>query len=137
MAGIVRTAQTLGATLCLASLACCTPMREDAGLASSHWTFALIDGQRPLSDAADMQFHKGRMSVLIGCNRLSGPWRMAADRLVAGPLVESEMRCPAPAWDQEKSVGALLSATPRVILGKERLILKSGGHTAELVPVDD
>lgn len=102
-------------------------------LNASRWDFALIDGQRPLSDAADVRFERGNISVLVGCNRISGPWRIENDRLVAGPLVQTEMACPAPAWDQEKAVSSLLAATPRIIMQEDRMILQSSGHTAELV----
>lgn len=119
------------------ALQACAPASEGPHLGASRWDFALIDGQRPLSDAADMRFEKGKIAVLVGCNRITGPWRLSADRLVAGPLVQTEMACPAPAWDQEKAVGSLLASTPRVLLSKERLILQSSGHTAELVRADE
>ncbi|MCJ2181241.1 META domain-containing protein [Novosphingobium sp. 1949] len=119
------------------ALGACAPTGESSHLTRSQWSFELIDGQRPISDAADIRFARGEISVLVGCNRITGPWRISEDRLIAGPLVQTEMACPAPAWDQEKAVGSLLAATPRIILQDDRMTLQSSGHTAELIRVPD
>lgn len=114
----------------------CTQADEGPHLSDSRWRFALIDGRSPISDAADLRFADGEITVVVGCNRISGPWRVSAERLVAGPLAQTEMACPAPAWDQEKAIGALLAATPRLLLDDDKMTLQSGGHTAELVRED-
>jgi len=129
--------RALAGVLPALALVACAPDTEGQHLSASRWSFALIDGQSPMSDAADMRFEKGEVRVLVGCNRMSGPWRISADRLVAGPLVQTEMACPAPAWDQEKAVGSLLASTPRIRVNEERMILQSSGHTAELIRVED
>lgn len=117
------------------ALGACTQAGEGSHLRNSHWRFVTIDGKQPMSDAADMRFENGRIGVIVGCNRMGGPWRVSADRLVAGPLNQSETACPAPAWDQEKAVGALLAATPRMVMEQDRMTLQSSGHTAELIRV--
>lgn len=78
----------------------------------------------------------GKIGVQVGCNHLGGPWRMNENRLFAGPLAQTEMACPVPAWNQENAVSALLVATPRMSVNGDRMTLQSSGHTAELVRVD-
>ncbi|MBH0113598.1 META domain-containing protein [Novosphingobium sp. YJ-S2-02] len=127
-------------TLCAAALMLglfllggCAGPEDNVHLNDSRWRFALIDGHTPLSDAADVRFADGEITVLVGCNRMTGPWRVNEDRLVAGPLDQTEMACPAPAWDQEKAVSALFAATPRLEVSEDKLLLQSGGHSAELI----
>lgn len=105
-------------------------------LTESSWRFDRIDGERPVSDASRITFKDGRIGINVGCSSLGGPWRMDADRLVAGPLDQSEKTCSDPSWHQGNAVNALLVATPRVAVDGNRMILQSSGHTAELVRVD-
>jgi len=123
------------ALLLCGALAACAQPGEGSHLRDSHWRFVTIDGKQPISDAADMTFENGKIGVVVGCNRMGGPWRVADNRLVAGPLSQTEMACPLPAWDQEKAVGALLAATPRMVMEEDRMTLQSSGHTAELVRI--
>lgn len=117
----------------LALLAGCSDGSDRSHLAHTSWRFVRIDGQQPTSTAAELRFDKGRLGVQVGCNHMGGPWRLDEHRLVAGPLAQTEMACPDPAWSQEKAVGALLVATPRVSLTGDHMTLQSSGHTAELV----
>jgi len=121
-------------TFCLLPpLAACSVQGEDSPLARTTWRFALIDGQRPDSADARLTFEGSKVGVQVGCNRMDGPWRIDAERLIAGPLALTEMTCTVPAWDQEKAVNALLVATPRFAIDGNHMILQSSGHTAELV----
>ncbi|TCM21855.1 heat shock protein HslJ [Novosphingobium sp. PhB165] len=118
---------------CAASLAACSGGGGgDSQLSRSTWRFTLIDGQHPQTDGARITFEGRKIGVRVGCNQMDGPWRVDDDRLVAGPLALTEMSCPTPAWDQEKAIGALLVATPRFTVDRNRMILQSSGHTAEL-----
>lgn len=128
-------ASGVAALLLVGALPACTQTGEGSHLRDSHWRFVTIDGKQPISDAADMTFESGKIGIVVGCNRMGGPWRVSDDRLVAGPLSQTEMACPLPAWDQEKAVGALLAATPRMVMDDDRMTLQSSGHTAELVRV--
>lgn len=119
-----------------ALLAACAERANHSQLADSSWRFELIDGQRPSSSDATVQFQRGKIGVEVGCNRLGGPWRMDDNRLVAGPLAQSEVACSEPSWDQESAVSALLVATPRVVMDGDRMTIQSSGHTAELVRID-
>lgn len=113
----------------------CADGGDHSRLAQTSWRFARIDGQTPASADAQMTFQNGKIGVQLGCNRLGGPWRTDQDRLVAGPLDQTEMACTQPAWEQERAVGALLVATPRFAVDGDRMTLQSSGHTAELVRV--
>ncbi|MPS70658.1 MAG: META domain-containing protein [Novosphingobium sp.] len=117
----------------LSPLTACSIQGEDSPLARTSWRFALIDGQRPESNDARLTFEGSKVGVLVGCNRMDGPWRIDEERLIAGPLTLTETTCTIPAWDQEKAVNALLVATPRFAIDGNHMILQSSGHTAELV----
>lgn len=114
----------------------CSDGGDRSHLAHTSWRFVRIDGAQPSSAGAELTFDKGEIGVQLGCNRMGGPWRVDENRLVAGPLSQTEMACPDPAWTQEKAVGALLVATPRVSVEGDRMTLQSSGHTAELVRQD-
>lgn len=113
--------------------ACSSPgSNSDPQLARSSWRITLIDGQKPQADGARITFEGRKIGIRVGCNQMDGPWHVDDDRLIAGPLSLTEMSCPTPAWDQEKAIGALLVATPRLIIDRNRMTLQSSGHTAEL-----
>lgn len=129
--------QRLGFLLiCPALLIGCSESGHRSHLAESSWRFDRIDGQRPLSQASGITFEDGRIGVELGCSRLGGPWRIDADRLVAGPLDQSEKACADGSWHQGHAVNALLVATPRMAVDGNRMTLQSSGHTAELVRVE-
>ncbi len=119
-----------------ALLAGCSDGGDHAHLAQTSWRFERIDGQQPASSDAQITFDRSNIGVLVGCNRLGGPWRIDENRLFAGPLAQSEIDCTDPAWQQERAVGALLVATPRMSVDGDRMTLQSSGHTAELVRVE-
>ena len=117
----------------LTLVAACTSAAESrSGLAHSAWQFTSIDGNVPVSTAARLDFRRADLSASAGCNAMVGAWRIASGRLIAGPLVQTEMFCAGPVWSQERSLSALLAAAPNISVEGERMVLKSGGHTAEL-----
>lgn len=122
--------------LSLACLAGCSQNTERSHLSETSWRFDRIDGERPVYAASGITFENGQIGIEVGCRSLDGPWRMDADRLVAGPLAQTETACAAPSWHQGTAVNSLLVATPRIAVEGNRMILQSRGHTAELVRVD-
>ncbi|HKT86662.1 MAG TPA: META domain-containing protein [Novosphingobium sp.] len=126
-----RLAVYLVCPLCIAG--CTAGSDGGSHLSGSTWSFERIDGERPTSEAASLSFSGDEIGVHVGCNRLGGPWRMGEQRLIAGPFTQTEMACPAPAWNQERAVSSLLVAAPRIAIDGDRMILQSSGHTAELV----
>ncbi len=121
---------------CAMLTACATPGEGRSPLAGSTWKFTQIDGASPVSDRAQLSFEKGSIGANVGCNGMGGPWRLEKGRLIAGPLVQTEMYCEGPVWDQEKAVSALLSAAPRFELRGDTLTLKSSGHAATLKRIE-
>lgn len=85
-----------------------------------------------MSENALVSFEEGRVLVQAGCSRLQGPWRVDADRLVAGPFDQTEAACPNSSWQQGNAVNALLTATPLLTVDGNRMTLRSSGHIAEL-----
>ena len=125
-----------------ALLACCLflPACTSSGdgrshLADSQWRFVTIDGAAAVSPKAQLGFEADHLSANVGCNGMGGPWRIENARLIAGPLVQTQMFCEGPVWDQERAVSALLAAAPRFTVEGDRMELASSGHFAELARV--
>ncbi|OCC22672.1 hypothetical protein MB02_15605 [Croceicoccus estronivorus] len=104
-------------------------------LANSSWRFISIDGAPPVSDKAHLEFREDRLGANLGCNGMGGPWRVEDERLMAGPLTQTEMYCEGPVWDQEQAIVTLLSAAPQVMVQEGKLELRSSGHSARLEQV--
>lgn len=112
--------------------ACAAAGERQANLVNSTWRFTMIDGGAPVSDKAQLTFEDDRIGANVGCNGMGGPWRVEGTRLIAGPLVQTQMYCEGPVWDQEKAISALLAGAPEFHLKTDSLVLKSSGHSAEL-----
>lgn len=104
-------------------------------LTGTSWRFVAIDGDQPVSSDARLEFKADRLGANVGCNGMGGNWRVENGRLIAGPLTQTEMYCEGHVWDQEQALGALLAAAPAVERRQDRLVLKSSGHSAELVRI--
>jgi len=104
-------------------------------IAGTHWRFTRIDGAPPISGKAKISFKKNRLGASVGCNSMGGDWRVEDDRLIAGPLTQTEMYCVTPLWDQEKALNALLTSAPVIVVEGDRMTLKSHGRSAELQKV--
>lgn len=118
--------------------AACAMAQEDSGsdLAGSQWTLEQIDGDAPsLPAGARLSFERERLAASAGCNSIGGPWRVDGLRLIAGPLVQTEMYCDGPVWKQERALSALLSAGPVITRKGNVLTLVSSGHRARLARV--
>ena len=121
------------AVLMGASLAsCAVKASPQHALSETSWRFVTIDGESPTSRSAKLVFHADRLGASVGCNHMGGPWRIEEGRLVSGPLVQTEMYCAGPVWNQEQAVNTLLSAAPKIEQDGNRLAIRSSGHFAEL-----
>lgn len=115
----------------LAIAACMTPIATPLALAGSTWRFTSINGLAPVATDTSLQFAE-RLNANVGCNGLSGPWRLEGGRLVLrGPLVSTRMFCEG-RMEQEAAVGELLSGNPTLTLEGNTLTLTSGDHVAVL-----
>ncbi len=102
-------------------------------LTGSNWRVIAIDGEAAAApDKARFSFESGRLSANLGCNSMSGPWRIEKTRLIAGPLMQTKMFCAGPVGEQEMAASALLVAGPAVEQDGKRLTLRSSGHSVVL-----
>ena len=106
-----------------------------AALAGSEWRLLAIDGDAAARPANHLKFDRGTLSASVGCNSLGGNFRIDDDRLIAGPLVQTEMYCEGAVWGQEQALSALLVGAPEMRLSGGRLTLVSRGHRAEFTRV--
>ncbi|MCK9544750.1 MAG: META domain-containing protein [Novosphingobium sp.] len=114
--------------------ACATPPPSTApALAGSQWTFTTIDGATPASGKAHLAFEADRFSANVGCNGMGGPWKIENGRLTAGPVIRTRMYCQGPVWGQEEAVAALLDKGADITVEGNRMTLRSGQHSAELI----
>ena len=111
---------------------CAATTDSAAQIAGTNWRFTQIDGAPPVSGKATISFKKNSLGASVGCNNMGGDWRVEDDRLIAGPLTQTEMYCAAPLWDQEKALNALLTSAPVIEVQGDRMTLKSHGRSAEL-----
>jgi heat shock protein HslJ len=100
-------------------------------LAGSEWRLLAIDGDAAASAGNHLKFDRGQLSASVGCNRIGGNYRVERERLIAGPLIQTEMYCEGPLMGQEQALSALLVGAPELRLGGNRLTLVSRGHRAE------
>lgn len=114
--------------------ACATSAGDGASLAGTKWRFTAIDGAPPVASETLLAFDE-RLSANVGCNGMSGPWRVEGTTLTAGPLVSTRMFCEGIS-SQEGAVSALLSDGPVTVdVAGDTLLLISAGHSATLARV--
>ena len=122
--------------LALPLLAACTTLPgASPDLSGTKWAFTAIDGARPVSAKASLNFETDRLGANVGCNGMGGEWRMEQDRIIADQLIGTQMYCEG-LMEQESAVAALLGGRPRVTLTGDRLVLRSAKHSAELQRVN-
>ena len=113
-------------------LAACTTLPGAVPeLSGTKWAFTTIDGARPVSAKASLNFETDRLGANVGCNGMGGEWRMEQDRLIADQLIGTQMYCDG-LMEQERAVSALLGGKPTVTITGDRLVLRSPAHSAEL-----
>jgi heat shock protein HslJ len=123
--------------LALTLLAACsatTPGAAEPG--GSKWTFVSIDGQRPVSSRTSLTIGEGRIGANVGCNGMGGDLTIEDGRLIAGPIVSTQMFCDG-LMDQERAVADLLGARPAFFIENDRMVIHSDQHKAELVRTKD
>jgi heat shock protein HslJ len=117
-------------------LAACTTIGNAAPpLVPSKWVFVSIDGQPPVSDRASLSLEPGQIGASVGCNGMGGGLRIKGNRLIAGPMMATQMYCDGK-MEQERAVSELLGASPIFVYQGQTLKLKSAKHRAELKRID-
>lgn len=132
MPGMRIVLSLIGGLAALALAGCAAQGEPAHSLAGSTWRFVTIDGSQATSPRATLEFAEDRVGANVGCNSMGGPWRIDQERLLAGPLAQTEMYCDGPVWKDEVAVATLFSAAPQFELKGDRLVLRSSGHSAEL-----
>lgn len=113
--------------------ACATAGASEPEIANSKWRFVTIDGAKPVADGSKLELLPGRVSAWVGCNGIGGDLAIKGGKLVIGGVVSTMMYCDG-LMDQERAVSDLLSADPEWRIEEGNLMLRGGGHSAELKP---
>jgi len=96
------------------------------------WTFSSIDGQKPVSNRAELRIYEKRIAATAGCNGLGGDLQLMAGRMKVGPLMSTQMYCEG-LMEQERAIAELLGASPAFFVENGRMAIRSDRHVAELV----
>ncbi|GAA4770814.1 META domain-containing protein [Novosphingobium ginsenosidimutans] len=96
------------------------------------WTFVSIDGQKPVSNRAELRIFEKRIAATVGCNGLGGDLQLINGQMKVGPIISTQMYCEG-LMEQERAVAELLGASPAFFVENGRMGIKSGKHVAELV----
>ncbi|WP_225205768.1 META domain-containing protein [Novosphingobium huizhouense] len=121
----------------LALAACAGAGAAHAPLAGTQWQIVRVDGAASAApDKARIAFDAARISANVGCNGMGGDYRVEGGRVIAGPLIATQMFCDGPVWDQEQAVSALLAGAPAFERSGRALRLKSAGHEVEARRLD-
>ena len=116
---------------------CSLHPETDNALNNTRWTIGSIDGATlPEPQKTQLDFKGDQLAANLGCNAISGPWRVENGRLIAGPLIQTEIYCEGPVWQQEKAISALLASAPKIAIEDNRLTLLSNGHDARMERVN-
>jgi heat shock protein HslJ len=111
---------------------CGTPPPVSLGkLNGSTWHFTAIDGAAPVGKETSLRFDKGRIAANVGCNGMGADMKIVGGQIIAGPVMGTQMFCEG-VMEQERAVGALLAAKPKITLRGSTMTLRGGGHSAEL-----
>ena len=102
--------------LTLALVGCSVPDSRSApaGLSETSWSVVAINDRPTPGPGYFINFANRRISARLGCNNISGTWRLNGDHLAASDLVQTEMGCPEPAMTFERLGSAVLGSNMRV-----------------------
>jgi heat shock protein HslJ len=100
-----------------------------AGVASTNWKLATLNGQPALADySATMLFGaKDELAGSTGVNRYMGTYQASGSNLTLKPAASTQMAGPEPAMKQETEFLAALSATKTYTSDDSKLTLKDSG----------
>ena len=129
-----RYAQTVRAEVDGRTLAGCGgEILAPATLDETSWTIVAISGEDVAGDIYHLRFGADRLNGQAGCNRFSGPYSVAGDRLTAGPLMSTRMACPEPRMGHERAALRML-AGPATIghPDGDTMVLTGNGGTMRL-----
>lgn len=123
------------------AVAGCTSVVADARtFEGTDWRVTAINGQTS-PPGLSLRFSGGQLSGYLGCNRFSGPYRVAGNLLIVRPIAMTQMACE-PALDEprptfEPAGLAVLSSPMRITWRNGRSLTLSnqaGSIALELTP---
>ena len=123
------------------ALAGCTSVVTDArSIERTAWRVTAVNGQAA-PPGLDLRFDTGQLAGYLGCNRFSGPYRIADETLVVQTMAMTQMACLSatdePLPDFEAAGLAILSQPMRITWrsGRELALSNAAGSISlELAP---
>lgn len=85
------------------AVAGCTSVIADARtFEGTDWRVTAVNGQ-PTPPGLSLRFSGGQLGGYLGCNRFSGPYRVAGNMLIVTPMAMTQMACE-PATDEPRPI---------------------------------
>nr|WP_314445783.1 META domain-containing protein [uncultured Sphingomonas sp.] len=101
-------------------------------LGAGSWTVLSVNGRpTPLDRPFTAEFEPGRLSMVLGCNRLNAPYALAGRVLSAGTVAKTRMACADPSFEEaaEKALALPFEVEP---IGSEQMVLRNALGTLNL-----
>lgn len=96
------------------------------------WTVLSVNSRpTPLDRPFEAEFSGGRLSMQLGCNRLSAPYALAGRVLSAGAVAKTRMACADPSFEEAAEKALALPFDVEAI-GSEQLVLRNALGTLNL-----
>ncbi len=128
----------LGAVMTLALGACSTiapSTPTGIKLDGTSWKIMQVNDVRLTADqvrATTANFTEGRLDLSVGCNRMSGPYKMSGATISFGGLASTRMGCPPPLAGFESEIGALTETPVEASIGSDGILWLKGDRTRQL-----
>ena len=129
--GMNRSIPSAALAMLLALGGCVTASAKPEPMPLTSWTFVSIDGRAPVAKTTSLRIYEGRIAANVGCNGMGANAKLIGGRIVAGPVISTQMYCEG-VMEQERAVGALLRAKPKMTVRGTTMTLTGGGHSAQL-----
>lgn len=107
----------------------CEGLKADRPFIGTEWRLVWLQGVAAAPARATLRFDGGRVAGSDGCNRLTGPARIDADRLAIGPLAGTKMAC-AQGQAEAQAFADTLARVQRWAVQGETLSLVDGAGSA-------
>lgn len=107
----------------------CDGLKADRPFTGTEWRLVWLQGMAAVPPDAGLRFDGGRVAGSDGCNRLTGPARIDADRLAIGPLAGTRMACAAGQDAARAFADALARAQRWRVQGEMLSLVDAAGAT--------
>ena len=130
----------IGASALTGCMTAAENMREPTNPPRLHgsWQIVAINDAPVSGTNYRLSFADGRLTGQAGCNRFSGPHRIEANGLVAGPIIATRMACLGGRMQDERAVLTMLRQPMRVVTsGAADVVLGNDVGTIRLRQLPD